>query len=350
MKIFQCGNCSHPLFFENAYCEKCGRTVGYNNTKMIMNTFPFSNGKLLSDRDQEHFRFCKNQEHKVCNWLIEAESPHEYCVACSLNRTTPDISDKTNHEKWQKLEVAKHRLVYQLQKIGLTVESKLTSDEGLCFDFLPRKNEGKAMTGHANGVITILLNEADSVLREQIRRDMSEPYRTLIGHFRHEVGHYYWDRLIATDAIVLERFRDAFGDEREDYGEALKTYYANGAPQNWRFNFISKYATSHPWEDWAESWAHYLHIMDTAETAYFYGLKVDPVRGFSGMDGTISFDPYEVESFSEIIETCIPVLFAVNSINRSMGIPDAYPFVVKNAVKNKMAFIHDLLMKVKREI
>jgi hypothetical protein len=89
----------------------------------------------------------------------------------------------------------------------------------------------------------------------------------LLGHFRHEVGHYFWDRLVATDPHQLEEFRVLFGDDRQDYGEALKRHYDEGAPANWQDTYISMYATMHPWEDFAETWAHYLHIVDTLETA-----------------------------------------------------------------------------------
>ncbi len=345
MKIFQCGNCGHPLFFENTFCENCNHTVGYNDIQLIMNTFDQSqDAQLYADRDNKHYRFCKNKEHDVCNWLIEAESPNDYCTACSLNRTIPNLSNKTNHEKWLKLETAKHRLIYQLQRFGLDIPSKMASDNGLCFDFLAKQEGVNVMTGHSNGVITILLSEADSVLREQMRREMSEPYRTLIGHFRHEVGHYFWDRLIATNPQTLERFRALFGDERMDYASAMQLYYDTGGNQQWSDYFISKYATSHPWEDWAESWAHYLHIMDVTETAYYFGLKVAPIKGFSGMEGHVRYDPYDTKDFNAVIEECIPLLFAANAINRSMGIPDVYPFVINQAVLSKMKFIHEILV------
>ncbi|WP_436516326.1 zinc-binding metallopeptidase family protein [Ekhidna sp. To15] len=345
MKIFQCGHCGHPLFFENIFCENCNHTVGYNDTLRIMNTFDQEKDSLLfADRDNKQYRFCKNKEHQVCNWLIEAESPHDYCTACSFNRTIPNLTNKTNHEKWHKLEIAKHRLICQLQRFGLELANKMQSENGLCFDFLAKQEGVSVMTGHANGVITILLSEADSVLREQMRREMSEPYRTLIGHFRHEVGHYFWDRLIYTNENRLEEFRALFGDERMNYAKAMKSYYATGGNQHWSDSFISKYATSHPWEDWAESWAHYLHIMDVTETAYYFGLKVAPIKGFSGMASHVNFDPYEVKNFNKVVEVCIPLLFASNAINRSMGIPDVYPFVINKAVIDKMTFIHELIV------
>ena len=199
------------------------------------------------------------------------------------------------------------------------------------------------MTGHANGLITILLSEADSVHREQMRKQMSEPYRTLIGHFRHEVGHYFWDRLVANNEKRLTEFRNLFGDDRLDYGEALKNYYRTGAPANWQQTYISKYASSHAWEDWAETWAHYLHIMDMAETAYYYGISVNPNVNEKSIKGSFTFDPYEKRDFEKIYQSWAPISFAINSLNRSMGVPDAYPFVVSSAVVTKMKFIHKLI-------
>jgi hypothetical protein len=201
------------------------------------------------------------------------------------------------------------------------------------------------MTGHANGVITILLREADSVIREQTRMQLMEPFHTLIGHLRHGVGHYFWDRLVYTDAGVLVEFRAIFGDERASYGESLQAYYKHGAPENCQEFFISKYATTHAWEDWAETWAHYLHIMDIVETAHFFGVKVDPLATLKGMEAITSFDPYTQSDFETIVQTCLPLSFAVNSINRAMGVPDVYPFVIIISVVEKMKFIRKVAAK-----
>jgi len=348
MKIFRCGNCNHAVFFENYNCENCGHLTGYKDKGRKMLTFKPNDHTLISDRDRSEYKYCKNKEHDACNWVIEIESPEDYCNACQLNRMIPNLADLNNFEKWQNLEVAKHRLVYQLQKIGLAIPSKLRDINGLCFDFVAQQNNPSLMTGHANGVITILLREADSVLREQMRKQFLEPYRTLIGHLRHEVGHYFWDRLIYTDPKILEEFRAIFGDERSNYGEALQLYYKVGAPSKWEASFISKYATSHAWEDWAETWAHYLHIMDMVETAYFFGMTVKPIKKSNDLKAKASFDPYTIEDFDVIIKTCRPLSFAVNSINRAMGVPDVYPFIITPVVVEKLKFIHRLLL-VKRE-
>jgi hypothetical protein len=344
MKIFQCGHCDHSVFFENYTCENCGHLSGFRVEDRKMLTFEPQGEFLMSDRENIKYKYCKNHEYQVCNWLVEFDEPHEYCNACQLNRTIPNLSDIENFDKWRSMEIAKHRLVYQLQKIGLSLPSKLQNEDGLCFDFVAQLNNPSLMTGHANGVITILLREADSVLREQMRKQLSESYRTLIGHLRHEVGHYFWDRLIRTDKDVLSEFRAIFGNDELNYGDALQNYYKVGAPDNWEKSFISKYATSHPWEDWAETWAHYLHIMDMVETAYFFGLNVNPIDSRKGMNADVSFDPYTIKDFNIIVDTCIPLSFAVNSINRAMGVPDVYPFVITPIVVKKMKFIHQLLL------
>ena len=343
MKVFQCGHCDYPLFFENNHCENCGHLSGFRDRDRKMLTFDPLGSSLMSDREKIEYKYCKNKEYEVCNWLLEKADNHDFCPACQLNRTIPDLSDKENFPKWKNLEVAKHRLIYQLQKIGLDLPSKMVDPEGLCFDFISKKNDASIMTGHANGVITILLREADSVLREQIRTQLQEPYRTLIGHLRHEVGHYFWDRLVFNKKDVLKEFRDIFGNEEVGYADALQAYYKQGAPANWRESHISKYATSHPWEDWAETWAHYLHIMDMVETAHFFRLRVNPAKISKNMKIASSFDPYSKKDFEAIVNTCVPLSFAVNSMNRAMGIPDVYPFVITPAVVKKMAFIHELL-------
>jgi hypothetical protein len=352
MKLFQCQNCAHPLFFENDTCEKCRYQLAYRDSTFdLIALGPDSVDWTIPNEGSHEFTYCKNHEFNACNWLVLKTDTTGFCTACKLNRTIPDLSIKKNLKKWKRIEVAKHRLVYQLQKLSLPVQSKLSHPEtGLCFDFLSRKGAGEnakiMMTGHANGVVTILLSEADSVLREQMKRDMNERYRTLIGHFRHEVGHYYWERLIFSDDKILNDFRKVFGDERPSYGQALKDYYKNGPVKKWRKNFISKYASSHPWEDWAETWAHYLHILDTLETAYYFGIKVKPhLTNKKHMEMKSAFDPYDEPSFKKIVSKAIPLFFSINSINRSMGIADVYPFVISKPVIKKMEFIHALVRR-----
>ncbi|MGE9297007.1 MAG: zinc-binding metallopeptidase family protein, partial [Puniceicoccales bacterium] len=218
-------------------------------------------------------------------------------------------------------------------------------DRGLHFDFLANvKGEDKVLTGHANGVITVNIEEANPVRREAARVRMGEHYRTLIGHFRHEVGHYYWDRLIRDNEKALARFRELFGDETVDYGEALEKHYASGAPADWQSNFVSSYASSHPWEDWAETWAHYLHLVDTLETAYRFGMSLDArLKEPAKVQMAATFDPYDQPDFEPILKATLPITFAVNSLNRGMGQPDLYPFVLPAPVVEKMRYVHWLM-------
>ncbi len=338
MKIFRCDNCQQPLFFENRSCYSCGNLVAYHDLHQRMVSFP--------ETGSEAPVLCKNYEHKACNWIVTDAQANGFCNACALNRTIPNLGDTENSEKWRRLEAAKHRLIYQLQRFQLPLQSKMQyEDTGLCFDFLVRGNSS-IMTGHASGVITILLAEADSVHLERVRKQLLEPYRTLIGHFRHEVGHYFWERLVWQDSDILESYRNLFGDEQANYQDSLNGYYQHGATKNWREKFISKYASVHPWEDWAETWAHYLHIVDTVETAYNFGIGIEPVlENADHMKTHIVSDPYINRDFDQLIESSAPLFFAVNSINRSMGIKDVYPFVHNIEVIQKMKFIHELLSK-----
>jgi hypothetical protein len=291
-------------------------------------------------------RYCENLTHDACNWLIPAESTDRFCMACRHNRTIPDITVPENLARWQRLEIAKNRLFYTLIALRLPLHD-LTEDpvHGLAFDFLAENpaTKTKILTGHDDGLITINLNEADDALREKLRTAMGEPYRTLLGHLRHEVGHYFWDILVR-DAGKLDECRAVFGDDSLDYGEALQRHYAEGAPANWQDNFISAYATAHPWEDFAETWAHYLHIIDTLETASAFGLRIHPVTSKNRvLHADIDFDPHKTTSIEKLVEAWLPLTFAMNSLNRSMGHSDLYPFIVSAPVVRKLQFIHDVI-------
>jgi hypothetical protein len=313
-----------------------------------------SDGKLIESTSGNGFRFCKNHEHDVCNWVIPEEDPSEFCIACSLNRIIPDISKKEYHDRWKKIELAKHRLIYALLRWKLPIISKSEDyEKGLAFNFkadssMPDGN--RVMTGHANGLITMNIAEADDVEREMARNSMDEVYRTVLGHFRHEIGHYYWERLI-WNTKNLEPFRTLYGDETYSYQEALNQYYQNGAPADWNQNYISAYATMHPWESWAETWAHYMHIVDTLETAYFYGLSINPKvhENISVKSALINENAYDCKNFDSIFDQWLPLSFMMNSINRSMGLQDLYPFVININVKEKLRFIHNVIHEAKIE-
>ena len=347
MKVYSCSNCNNLIYFENSFCLKCKFPLGFDANSLSMVTLKTGTNNRFSDnKDQKRiFKYCHNAQFGTCNWLIPANDESDFCIACGLNRLIPDLSSPDNLTRWTKIEAAKHRLVYSLLRLHLPVEIKTGEEEkGIAFDFLTEFSpDQKILTGHDNGTITLNTDEADDAERVRHKEDLGERYRTLLGHFRHEIGHYYWDVLIR-DTKNIDGYRALFGDERRDYTEALQQHYKNGAPANWSDNYISAYATSHSWEDWAETWAHYLHLMDTLETAFAFGIKVQPGIKASpkGIDAVIREDPYKISDFKKIFDWWLPLSFSVNSLNRSMGYSDFYPFVIPEPVFKKLKFIHDL--------
>lgn len=350
MKLFECQQCGQLVYFENVRCERCGCALGYDaDTAVLRSLRATAPGEYcLIGAAEPAYRYCDNARYNVCNWLVATARPDVFCAACALNRTIPNLAVPAYCLWWMKLEWAKHRLVYTLLRLGLPLVSKhVDTATGLAFDFLadpaPELREtGKVLTGHSQGIITLNVAEADDAERERQRLHMGEPYRTILGHFRHESGHYYWERLLR-QSEHLAAFRTMFGDETLDYARALEQHYA--APrQDWQAAFVSAYASAHAWEDWAETWAHYLHIVDTLETAFAYGLRVRPRAGRTpGLQADISFDPYTQTAFEPLIAAWLPLTYAVNSLNRSMGERDVYPFVLTPTVLDKLHFVHGLI-------
>jgi hypothetical protein len=356
MKLFACSNCRNVVYFNNTVCESCGFRLGYDSPKNAIYALTEGGGGWIATAfPRRQFRFCANAEHDACNWLIPANRDGPLCAACRHNRTIPDLSVEENLPRWRKLEAARHHLFYSLLRLGLPLETRAQSpDSGLAFDVLADDpiSGVQVTTGHSEGVITVNLAEADDAIREQRRTELHEPYRTLLGHFRHEIGHYYWNRLVR-DAGRVAAFREVFGDETRDYDESLKSHYADGPPADWRDNFITAYASAHPWEDFAEIWAHYFHITDTMEMARSHGVRTTPrgakligVRLIGAPNPSpctaIGFDPYYAQEIEQLINCWHPVVIAVNSINRCMGQPDLYPFVLTPPIIRKLGFVHEL--------
>jgi hypothetical protein len=351
MRLFKCQHCGQILYFENQTCIVCSRRLGFIPEISVLSALePQDNAQNHAWRalavPGKIYRFCANADFQACNWLIECNAAERYCTACSHNRTVPDLGNFGNLEAWRKIEAAKHRLFYGLLKLRLPLgHSDAGTDRRLSFDFLASMSNpaGKIMTGHDNGLITLAVEEADDVERERRRTAMHEPYRTLLGHFRHEVGHYYWDQLVL-DGGKIDFFRKSFGDERVDYSAALQIYYAQGAPPDWPERFISAYASSHPWEDFAETWAHYLHIVDALEMAAAFNINIHPkIAQTQVYDAVADFDPYRTRDFDQMIETWIPLSNALNCLNRTMGLADLYPFVLAPLVIAKLRAIHNLI-------
>ncbi len=345
MKIFTCQNCGQLLHFENTVCMRCGMALGFLPDDLALSALTPEGDGFRALAGDGAWRLCANASEGACNWLVPAGDTHEFCPACDLNHTIPDLSVPGNPERWRALEAAKRRLIYALKRLDLPLTSqKEDKHHGLAFDFLSDAAGGEpVMTGHDDGLITINIAEADSAERERRRLELGEPYRTLLGHLRHEVGHYYWDVLVR-DGGRLEAARAVFGDETEDYQEALTRHYQNGPPAGWEETFVSSYATMHPWEDFAETWTHYLHMVDTLDTAASFGMVVDPeVTTDPAMETEIGFDPYRTRNFDRLVAAWLPITVAVNSLNRSMGQPDLYPFALTPGTIEKLRFIHALV-------
>jgi hypothetical protein len=347
MKLFECQNCGQLLYFENTLCESCGLRLGYLPDQQVVTALHQVDAAAWHSlaTPSRLYRFCANAQHDVCNWMIGIEHADVFCAACRHNRTIPDLAAPENLLHWRKIEFAKHRLFYTLLKLRLPLTTRSEDPNGLAFDFLSPPPSGagaRVVTGHAGGLITLNIAEADDLERERQRKSLGEPYRTLLGHFRHEIAHYFWDHLVA-NSPAIEKFRQLFGDERKDYEAALRRYYASGPPLDWLERFVTPYASAHPWEDFAETWAHYFHMVDTLETAGAFGLRTRPkVTAQAGLEAVIDFDPHAAE-MDRILNTWLPLTFAVNSINRSMGQPDLYPFVLSPPVISKLAFLHELI-------
>ncbi len=310
---------------------------------------------IEGDSDAVGYHRCANYQTAAgCNWLRPAgiASHHDrgLCIACSLNRVIPDQSDEQNQVLWGKIESAKRRLVSQLLSLGLPVKSKLPGvwhdpEQGLAFDFLRDWPDQSVTTGHAHGVITVNALEADDAERERMRTALHEPYRTLLGHLRHEVGHYYWDRLVLS-GTWLEAFRQLFGDERADYNTALNNHYTQGAAPDWRARHISAYASSHPWEDWAETWAHYLHLRDAMNSAESFGLTAEDVewhaKPFKAHALWDAKRPGATE-YLKLINDWLRITSVLNELSDSMGQAPFYPFTLAAPVVAKLQLVHEVI-------
>jgi hypothetical protein len=344
MRVFTCGNCGQLVYFENSRCERCGSELGFLPDSLALVALqPTTEGEGLAPLGASHdpVQRCANTQTAACNWLTPV-GPATLCASCELGRRIPDLDVPENVTLWRAAETAKRRLVYALLRFGLPLAAP--SGPRLVFDILSDAAEDEpVLTGHADGLVTINLAEADPAERERRRADLGEAYRTLLGHFRHEVGHFYWDALVR-DGGPIEAFRALFGDDRLDYAAALRRHYETGAPADWQAAFVSPYATMHPWEDFAETWAHYLHIVDALDTAAAFGLKVDPaVSPDAGLNAEIEGDPYRAASIEALVADWLPLSYAVNSLNRSLGQPDLYPFVLTEPAIAKLGFVHDLI-------
>ncbi len=330
MRDFLCPNCGQRLAFENSLCLNCGSNLGFDLAARDFKLVGLSG--LTSDQQPQVM--CANLNIASCNWLVPTGAPGGLCSSCALTRTRPSDQDLVALPEFAAAEAAKRRLVMELTELRLPINGRdVDPAKGLCFDLLSSQHE-PVITGHDDGVITLDLAESDDVHREQLRVSMAEPYRTLLGHFRHETGHYYFS-VLAEEFPARGEFQALFGDPDLDYQQALDRHYSQGAPIGWEQTYVSSYATMHPAEDWAETFAHYLHIRDTIDTAAAFGIAPAGATLDRPMAGDAGFD--------RIIELWLPLSWSLNMINRSMGHPDLYPFVLPPAVLEKMRLVHKLV-------
>ncbi|MFU8896621.1 MAG: putative zinc-binding metallopeptidase [Gammaproteobacteria bacterium] len=328
MKRFSC-SCGVRVFFDDYWCTACGADLGYApQLETFLGRRP-GEGQPFLDADGAAWKACRSRtEHAVCNWLLPAADSQHFCASCRLNSLVPNLDTEHNVRQWRRLEHAKRRLIYSLLQFELPMETS-PGRPPLRFAFLedqrsnPQVAESLVMTGHQAGIITINLLEADDVARHAVREQMSERYRTLLGHFRHESGHYYQD-LLAPEGPAKEEFRVLFGDERQDYAAALARYHETGPAPDWGRRHISTYASSHPMEDWAECWSHYLHITDGLETARATRFVSEPPS----------------TDWNSEVSLWISVSVRLNELARGLGVDDPYPFVLNDPVLAKLAFIH----------
>jgi len=339
MRDFLCPNCGQHLSFENSVCLSCGSPVGFSLDEMaflVIASGPASEHGGAVDASQ--YQLCTNLHVAECNWLVPVEPIRRMCTSCALTRTRPNQADTAAMAAFAGAEKAKRRMVVELIDLKLPIVGRdVDPHYGLAFDLLSSQFE-KVFTGHEDGVITLDLAEGDDVHREQLRKSMDEPYRTLLGHFRHEIGHYYFYRLIGSSPEYLPQCRELFGDSEADYQAALDHHYSQGAPPGWESSFVSSYATMHPAEDWAETFAHYLHIRDTLDTAAAFS--------FAPASATFERRALGPSGFDSIIDMWLPLSWALNMVNRSMGRDDLYPFVLPGPVLDKMRFIHTVIDEV----
>jgi len=326
MRAFTCDTCGQLLFFENSRCLRCSARLGFVPSRLGI--------VVLDEPDAATLRPCANAALAACNWMLEDDDPGPLCRSCRLTRKRPADDDPDGLAAFTKAEAAKRRLIFQLLDLGLPI------GEDLRFDLLTSRPE-PVITGHEDGLITIDLAESDDARRERRRAELREPYRTMLGHFRHEIGHYYWPILVERTG-ELERWRSLFGDERLDYEDAVQRHYEQGPPPDWRNRDVSAYATMHPWEDWAETFAHHLHIRDTLQTAAAFGLVVTGPEAAqsASLSAAPALDAAERPA-EAIIDDWLPLTYALNAVNRSMGHEDLYPFTLAPTVIEKLAFVHE---------
>ncbi len=337
MRPFVCSVCNQLLFFDNSTCLRCGSDLGFVPDAGELMAVTWSSGGLeRCDGRPGQYRHCANQHVARCNWLLDGDDPNQLCASCRLTSVRPSDSELDAIAAFADAESAKRRLLYQLRVLRLPIVDRSTDpDQGLTFELLSSRGRD-VTTGHEAGVITLDLSESDDAHREFVKQQLGEPYRTVLGHLRHEIGHYYWPILVE-HAGTTESFRELFGDERISYEDAMANHYGGGASADWTDTHVSQYATMHPWEDWAETFAHYLHIQSGLETAAAFGLAVSEPAHSAGREAG---SPTAALPIGPVVQDWLSLTIALNGMSRSIGQGDLYPFVLSSTVVEKLDFVH----------
>ncbi len=339
MQPFRCAVCDQLLFFDNSSCLSCGSPLGFlpeHNRLVALQTD--SSPLRAADGTPGDFRRCANLSTARCNWLVAADDTEALCTSCRLTSVRPNDSEVDAIEAFAHAEAAKRRLLAQLRHLGLPVIDRSVDEQrGVSFEFLSSRGQN-VITGHEAGVITLDLSESDDAHREFVRQQLGEAYRTVLGHLRHEIAHYYWPMLVL-DAGRGDDFRALFGDERESYETAMQRHYDRNAEAgyDWSIDHVSQYATMHPWEDWAETFAHYLHIDSGLDTSLGFGLSVGEPSLSAGTAAAVSSIGTAV---GPMVQRWLSLTIALNGMARSIGQGDLYPFVLSPKVIAKLDFVH----------
>jgi hypothetical protein len=308
VRSFRCPNCSAAVFFDDDHCLNCDTPIGFSPE---LDDIVAAAGAVR----------CEGYEVWRCPWLLA--DGVGWCRSCRLDLYDPEAPSDAARVAFER---AKRRVVRQLINVGID----LAADPQLCFRFAHSEPGRHVTTGHADGLVTLDLAEADPVTAERVRAELGEAYRTPLGHVRHEVGHWHWQAWVATVPERLDRFRELFGDERADYSAALDAHYARGDDGSWRDRHVTYYASAHPWEDYAESFAHVFHLRDTMETA--------AARATLGVSADIG------EDFDDLYRQWLDLSVAINELARSMGVADLYPFAPPPPAVDKLRFVYQVLL------
>jgi hypothetical protein len=330
--------CNRWLFFGNTACLGCDRSVGRCCACRAMASFsPASTSELFScDNCHAEVQPCANRNLGICNCFANQtdSTGNVLCTYCEFTRVVPPHDSPDKFSRWRELESAKRRLLIQLSGLEFPpFASKFVPTCPLVFEFkedtvLPDGSIEAVFTGHENGVITINAHEADSVRREQSRVAFNEPQRTLIGHMRHEYGHFL-DLCCIQGDLLRAKYVELFGDPATvDYAEAKTRYYAQGPTGNWPESYVSAYASMHPWEDFAETVNVYLDLMALAETA----------RDQLGSNIDTSANGCVATFISELLDLAI----TVSEFNFDMGLNALLPERFNDEVVCKLSYVHSL--------